>query len=176
MSGLRRAVFLDRDGTLMEDTGYPSRPEDVHTYPGVGEALVRLREAGFLLIVVTNQSGIGRGYFTVEDYERVQGELLRQIAPATIDAAYFAPDEPGVPSARRKPAPGMLLDAAADHRIDLASSFLIGDKQLDVECALSAGVRPVQVLTGYGLKQWDERAEYHAQGMGEAAEWIVGQG
>jgi D-glycero-D-manno-heptose 1,7-bisphosphate phosphatase len=159
----------------MEDTGYPSRPEDVHVYPGTSEALLRMREAGYLLVLVTNQAGIGRGYYTEADYERVQAELFRQIAPATLDGSYFAPDAPGMPSTRRKPAPGMVLEAAQDLQIDLGRSFLVGDKPLDVECALNAGVRPVQVRTGYGAQQPDSRAEYLAQDLADAAAWILRQ-
>jgi len=173
MTGLRPAVFLDRDGTLMEDADYPSRPEDVHVYPASREALRRLREAGYALVVVTNQSGIGRGYFTVEDYERVHAEFVRQLAPAWIDAAYFAPEAPDTPSERRKPKPGMLLEAARDLGLDLGRSFLIGDKRDDVECALAAGVTPVQVLTGKGSAQRDPRAAYVAEEIGAATEWIL---
>lgn len=173
MSALRPAVFLDRDGTLMEDTGYPSRPEDVRVFPAARDALLRLREAGFFLVVVTNQSGIGRGYFTVADYERVQEEFRRQLEPAAVDASYFAPEAPDQPSERRKPKPGMVLDAAREHGLDLGRSFLVGDKRDDVECALNAGVRVVQVLTGKGREQLDARAHHVAEEIGAAAGWIL---
>lgn len=173
MSAARPAVFLDRDGTLMEDTGYPSRPEHVRVYPGASEALRRLREAGFFLVIVTNQSGIGRGYFTEADYERVQEEFRRQLAPAFVDASYFAPEAPDQPSERRKPKPGMVLEAAREHGLDLSRSFLVGDKRDDVECALAAGVRAVQVLTGKGREQRDPRAHHVAGEIGAAADWIL---
>jgi D-glycero-D-manno-heptose 1,7-bisphosphate phosphatase len=173
MSAPRPAVFLDRDGTLMEDTGYPSRPEDVRVYPGAAEALLRFQQAGFALVIVTNQSGIGRGYFSVEDYERVHAELLRQLHPARIDAAYFAPEAPGEPSHRRKPEPGMVFEAARDLGLDLSRSFLVGDKPDDIGCAVAAGVRPVQVRTGKGSSQPDPRALHCAEAIGEAADWIL---
>jgi D-glycero-D-manno-heptose 1,7-bisphosphate phosphatase len=173
MSGLRPAVFLDRDGTLMEDTDYPRRPEDVRLYPAARTALERLRAAGYLLVVITNQSGIGRGYFTVAEYEAVHAEFVRQLAPARIDAAYYAPEAPGTPSERRKPRPGMVLEAALEWGVDLQRSFLVGDKRDDVECARNAGVRAVQVLTGKGAAQRDERAEHVAEEIGAAAEWIL---
>jgi D-glycero-D-manno-heptose 1,7-bisphosphate phosphatase len=147
------AVFLDRDGTLMEEVGYCSDPAKVRVYPGVPEALERLRAAGFRVILITNQSGIGRGYFTEAQYHAVQDEFFRQAAPGTFDASYFCPDVPGVPSTRRKPAPGMVLEAAADFALDLPRSFFIGDKSADVECGHRAGTRTILVLTGYGAEQ-----------------------
>lgn len=152
-SGRNRAVFLDRDGTLMQEVGYCSDPADVRVFPGSGEALRKLKEAGFLTIVITNQSGIGRGMFGEEQYHAVQGEFLRQIGAKSIDATYYCTDVPGVPSTRRKPEPGMVLEAARDYDIDLSRSFFIGDKSLDVECGQRAGTRTILVLSGYGREQ-----------------------
>jgi histidinol-phosphate phosphatase family protein len=145
-----RAVFFDRDGTLMEEAHYCADPADVHVYPGVPEALRRLKAAGFLNIVITNQSGIGRGLITEEQYAAVQAEFLRQVGPGLIDAVYYCPDAPDVQSSRRKPAPGMVLEAAADFSVDLSESFFIGDKAADIECGRQAGTRTILVLTGYG--------------------------
>lgn len=135
----------------MEDAHYLGDPAGVRIYPGVPEALARLRAAGWGVFVISNQSGIGRGIITLEQYHAVQAEFLRQAGP--IDGAYFCPDPPGVPSARRKPEPGMVLEAAAEHAIDLARSWFVGDKALDVECGRRAGTRTIQVLTGYGAAQ-----------------------
>ena len=132
----------------MEEAGYCSDPALVRVYPGVPEALGRLREAGFRLILVTNQSGIARGYFTEREYRAVEAEFLRQIAPAWLDAAYFCSDGPG--AARRKPEPAMVLEAAQDLGIDLAASYFVGDKESDIECGRRAGVRTILVRTGYG--------------------------
>ncbi|MGA3259926.1 MAG: HAD family hydrolase [Bryobacteraceae bacterium] len=137
----RRAVFFDRDGTLMEEVGYCSDPAKVKVISGVPEAIGELKSAGYLAIIVSNQSGIGRGLFTEAQYAAVQQELLRQIGAGRIDASYFCPDAPGVPSLRRKPEPGMVLEAAAEFQIDLAASFLVGDKASDIGCGRRAGTR-----------------------------------
>src|ERR1043166_6223713 len=143
------AVFLDRDGTIMEDTDYCSQPRDVRIFPGVLAALRLLKSRGFKLIIITNQSGIGRGLFTVEQYRAVEAEVLRQLGDGLIDATYFCPDVPGQHSTCRKPAPGMIVNATREHQIDLSRSFLIGDKEIDVECAHNAGVRAIRVRTGF---------------------------
>ena len=148
-----RAVFFDRDGTLMEEVHYCGDPAKVRVLPGVPDALRQLKAAGFLNVIISNQSGIGRGLITEQDYRRVQDELLRQIGPSLIDADYFCPDIPGAPSSRRKPEPGMLLEAAADLDIDLARSWFVGDKRIDIECGQRAGTRTILVLTGYGAEQ-----------------------
>jgi D-glycero-D-manno-heptose 1,7-bisphosphate phosphatase len=148
-----RAVFFDRDGTLMEEVHYCADPAQVKLYPGVPDALRKLKEAGFRTFVITNQSGIGRGLITEAQYRAVEAELLRQIGEGLLNASYFCPDVPGVPSTRRKPEPGMLLEAAADFDIDLAGSYLIGDKSLDIECGRRAGTRTILVRTGYGSEQ-----------------------
>jgi len=152
MSGLR-AVFLDRDGVLMEEVHYCGDPARVKAYPGTGEALQRLRAAGFRTFIVTNQSGIGRGLITEAQYRAVEEELLRQIGPGSIDATYFCADPPGTPSLRRKPEPGMVLEAAANYHLDLARSFFVGDKSSDIECGRRAGTRTILVFTGYGAQQ-----------------------
>jgi len=149
----RRAVFFDRDGTLMEDTHYCGDPALVKVFPGVPEALHRLKEAGFGVFIITNQSGIGRGLISEAQYRAVQAEVLRQAGRDWIDATYYCPDVPGVPSNCRKPEPGMVLAAAAEHRIDLAASYFVGDKSLDIECGRRAGTHTVLVLTGYGSEQ-----------------------
>ena len=147
------AVFLDRDGTLMEEVEYCGDPAKVRVYPGVPEALRRIKEAGWRTFIVTNQSGIGRGLMTEAQYRAVQDELLRQLGAGAIDGVYFCPDPPGIPSTRRKPAPGMVWEAAAAYDIDLGRSFFIGDKSSDIECGQRAGARTILVLTGYGAQQ-----------------------
>lgn len=148
-----RAVFLDRDGTLMEEVHYCGDPAQVRLYPGVCEALRNLKQAGFRLFIVTNQSGIGRGMITEAQYHAVQAELLRQLGHQLIDRSYFCADAPGDVSSRRKPEPGMVLEAAKEFDIDLSRSFFVGDKSSDIECGRRAGTRTVQVLTGYGEVQ-----------------------
>jgi D-glycero-D-manno-heptose 1,7-bisphosphate phosphatase len=166
------AVFFDRDGTLMEDAHYCGDPAEVRVYAGVSEALRKLKAAGFRLFVITNQSGIGRGLITEEQYRAVQAEFLRQLGEDLIDASYFCPDVPGVPSTRRKPEPGMVLEAEADFDIDLVSSWFVGDKSADMECGRRAGARTILVLTGYGAGQ-QATADFVAKDAVEAAERIV---
>jgi D-glycero-D-manno-heptose 1,7-bisphosphate phosphatase len=148
-----RAVFFDRDGTLIEDAHYLGDPGKVRVFPGVPEALAALKHAGFGVFVVSNQSGIGRGLITHVQYHAVHSEFLLQIGPGLIDASYFCPDAPGADSSCRKPEPGMLLRAASEHGIDLTQSFMVGDKAADVECGQRAGTRTILVRTGYGAEQ-----------------------
>ncbi len=155
----------------MEEAGYCSDPALVRVYPGVPEALGRLREAGFRLILVTNQSGIARGYFTEREYRAVEAEFLRQIAPAWLDASYFCADGPG--AARRKPEPAMVLEAAEEFGIDLASSYFVGDKASDIECGRRAGVTTVLVKTGYGSRAVCE-PDFTAENLVSAVELILG--
>jgi D-glycero-D-manno-heptose 1,7-bisphosphate phosphatase len=150
-----RAVFLDRDGTLIEEREYLSRPEQVALFPGAATALRRLREAGFRLVLVSNQSGVGRGYFTLEDVARVNAHLeaLLEKDGAPLDAIYIAPEAPDQPSRGRKPSPQFLFDARDAFGLDLAQSYMIGDKLIDLECGWNAGVKTsILVRTGYGRK------------------------
>src|SRR5437879_5694176 len=116
---LSSAVFIDRDGTIMEDCVHCSDPKNVKIFPGVPEALRRLKSNGFKLIIITNQSGIGRGLFTIKQYRAVEAEVLRQLGNGLIDATYFCPDAPDQHCDCRKPATGMIFDAAREHQLDL---------------------------------------------------------
>lgn len=149
----KSAVFLDRDGTIIEERHYLSRPEEVRLLPGAAEALQRLARAGYLLFLVTNQSGVGRGYFTLADVERVHERLTALLAPHGVRFAevYVAPEAPDQPSQGRKPSPHFLFQARDRHGVDLARSYMIGDKRADLECGWNAGVQAsILVLTGYG--------------------------
>ena len=168
-----RAVFVDRDGTIIQDADYCSAASQVRALEGAASALRRLKDAGFKIIVITNQSGIGRGFFTEKQYRAVEGEVSRQLGSDVIDATYFCPDAPGQPSKCRKPAPGMILQAAKDHDIDLSRSFLIGDKEIDAECAHNAGVRAVRVRTGFDKATEMSCADWVAEDLPAAAETIV---
>ncbi len=170
--GNRRAVFLDRDGTLIEEVNYCNDPKTVRVFPGTVGALQRLRHAGWLTIVVTNQSGLARGKITPEQYEAVNAEFLRQL-PGGIDAVYFAPDHPEKPTPRRKPGTGMLEEAAREHGIDLSRSWMIGDKAIDVECGRRAGCRTVLVRTGYGAALENTGADFIHEGIVEASDMIL---
>jgi D-glycero-D-manno-heptose 1,7-bisphosphate phosphatase len=167
------AVFIDRDGTIIEDAKYCSHPKQVKLFPGALEALRRLKSKGFKLIIVTNQSGIGRGFFTIDQYRSVESELSRQLGHGLIDATYFCPDIPGRHSSHRKPSPGMLLQATQEHQIDLARSFFIGDKEIDVECGRNAGVRTIRVQTGFDQDVSDSTADWTAKDLPAAAQIIL---
>jgi D-glycero-D-manno-heptose 1,7-bisphosphate phosphatase len=171
--GLSAAVFIDRDGTIMEDTDYCSQPKDVRIFPGVLEALQLLKSREFKLIIITNQSGIGRGLFTLDQYRAVESEVLRQLGKGLIDATYYCPDAPGKDSKCRKPAPGMVVKAARDHQIDVSRSFLIGDKEIDVECAHNAGVRAIRVRTGIQRGVTGSNAEWVAEDVPAAVQIIL---
>src|SRR5436853_7571680 len=125
------AVFIDRDGTIMHDADYCSDPKQVQIFDGAAVALRRLKKVGHKIIVITNQSGIGRGFFTEKQYRAVEAEVSRQLGKGLIDATYFCPDAPGQPSKCRKPAPGMVLQAARELNIDVSRSSLIVDKEND---------------------------------------------
>lgn len=153
MSGLRKAVFLDRDGTLNIEKSYLSDPDQLVLFPDVVSSLKQLIGDEYLLFVVTNQSGIGRGYYTEEDMHRVNQRLVEVLKPEgiTFQKIYFAPEAPEVPSYGRKPSPQFLLDAAREFGLNLEDSYMIGDKLSDIECGWNAGVRAsILVRTGYG--------------------------
>lgn len=157
----------------MEDVDYCSDPEKVRSFPGVIEALRRLRDAGFHRIVITNQSGIGRGLMTQEQYAAVEIKLRDLLGEDSIDATYFCPDMPGQKSARRKPRPGMVIEAARDWNIDLQRSFFIGDKASDIECGRNAGVHTILVETGYGKTQRGCAPDFVASDLAAAADYIL---
>jgi len=161
-SPLRRAVFLDRDGTINEEREYLWRTEDFSFIDGAVEAVSMLRNAGYLVVVVTNQSGIGRGYYNEQDLERLHRHMQDELQScgAGVDAYYFCPHHPlhgkgayGTECDCRKPLPGMLMQAADELGIDLANSWMVGDKRADMEAGLAAGCRAILVKTGYGAEE-----------------------
>lgn len=157
----RPAVFLDRDGTLITECNYLSRPEQVCLLPGAADAVRRLRSAGFVCVIVSNQSGVGRGLFTHADLEAVHAEMLRQLhaAGAVLDATYYCTAGPPTPAdpiehPDRKPNPGMLLRAARDLNLDLPSSWIVGDSLRDIQAGRNAGCRSgILVRTGHDLAE-----------------------
>ncbi len=149
------AVFLDRDGTINTEKEYLSNPDLLELYSGVGPALKRLQDAGYSLFIVTNQSGIGRGYYTEADMHAVNRRLEEMLSKdgVVLRKIYFAPEAPEQPSRGRKPSPQFLFDARDEFGIELGRSFMVGDKLIDLECGWNAGVqRSILVRTGYGLK------------------------
>lgn len=169
----RPAVFLDRDGTLMEDPGYVGDPALVKLIPGVPDALRQLKAAGYELVMITNQSGIGRGKFTEKDFEAVQARLFELLGSDLISTTYMCPDVSGIPSLRRKPSPEMILEAGRDLDLDLQRSWMIGDKDIDVQCGRNAGTRSILVLTGQSDESAGNDANYVAKDLQDAADFIL---
>lgn len=149
MNTHRRAAFVDRDGTLIEEVNYLSRIEDLRLFPFTYEAVGLLKAAGFLIIVVTNQSGIGRGIYDEAAMHAIHDEMQVRL-DGMIDAFYHCPHLPCDGCACRKPGLGMIRSAQSEFNIDLAQSWMIGDKKLDIETGRNAGTRTAMVLTGYG--------------------------
>jgi len=184
----RKAVFLDRDGTLNVDTAYPSRYEEVAIYPESYEAVKKLNRAGLLAVVVTNQSAVGRGLLTEDDLNDLHARLSASFAghDARLDAIYFCPHyaQSADPRYRkecdcRKPNPGLGLRAAADLGIDLAGSYMIGDKAEDIIFGMNIRAVPVLVLTGCGreslatLREQGLEPAYVAESILQAADWVL---
>jgi D-glycero-D-manno-heptose 1,7-bisphosphate phosphatase len=175
------AVFVDRDGTLIREAGYLSRVEEVMVLPGTGAGLKRLQDAGFGLFIVSNQSGVGRGYFTMAEVEAVHRHLTAELAREGVkfEKIYVAPEAPDQPSRGRKPSPQFLFDARDEFGVDLGRSYLIGDKLIDLECGWNAGVRrSLLVRTGYGAELERQSPEALSRAvvvddLGAAAEWIL---
>ena len=177
---MNRAVFLDRDGTLNVERHYLHDPEALEIFPGTGAALRRLMDAGFALFIVTNQSGIGRGYYTEADMHAVNERLAEMLAPDGVrfEKIFFAPESPEAESPGRKPSPKFPLDAAAEFGVDLAQSYMIGDKLLDLQCGWNAGVKQsILVRTGYGAEHERDHPETEratvVNGLPEAGKWIL---
>ena len=185
----RPALFVDRDGTLTEEVGYVNHPRRLRLLPRSAEAVRRLNQAAVPAVVVTNQAGVARGYFSPDVLTAVNDELLRQLkeAGASVDGVYVCPHHPsaGAPPYRqecdcRKPRPGLLTRAAADLALDLTRSAVVGDKPSDLEAAARVGARGVLVLTGYGLGEWEYRRttfpvppDHVAGDLLDAVEWFL---
>jgi D-glycero-D-manno-heptose 1,7-bisphosphate phosphatase len=178
-----RAVFLDRDDTLMVNVPYLGDPSRVEIFPEAAQALYALRKAGFLLFVVSNQSGVGRGLITRDQVFAVNAELKRQLDGDYIHAFYNSFSTPDDPYATdRKPSPELLLEAAKIHNLDLAASFFLGDRLSDIECGLNAGCRTVLLTHAKSSRRAapdaDDtiaatKAHYIASTLTDAVNWIL---
>jgi D-glycero-D-manno-heptose 1,7-bisphosphate phosphatase len=184
-------VFIDRDGTLTEEIGYVNHPARLRLLPRSAEAIRRLNQAGIAAVVVTNQAGVARGYFSEEVLKSVNQALLGQLtqAGARLDGLYVCPHHPteGDPPFRmacdcRKPRPGLLTRAAAELALDLGASVIVGDRPSDLETGRAVGTRAVLVLTGYGLGEWEYRRSHfpvppdHVAGdLLDAVDWVLRQ-
>ena len=164
-SGGAAALFLDRDDTIVRDEGYMSRPEQLVLLPGAADALRRARAAGFRLYLVTNQSGIGRGYYALADAEACN-RRLEELCGLRFDGICIAPERPDEPSRYRKPSPAYLLERIEADGLDPARCLAVGDKVSDLECGLAAGVPAVLVARGAtGAPREDAAAFAAARGI-----------
>jgi len=189
MSGVRRAVFIDRDGTISEEVGYVNHVSRYRVFPFAAEAVRALNDAGWLAVLVTNQAGVARGYFREELIGQVHGLLAAELerGGARLDAVYYCPHHPtvGEPPYRldcdcRKPKPGLILRAAEELGLDPARCWMVGDRYSDTELARNAGVRSAFVLTGYGRGElehqsqaWRHRPDLVAENLLEAVRKIL---
>lgn len=179
----RRAVFLDRDGTINVEVQYLHRRDDLQLIPGAAQAIRMLNDAGYLVIVVTNQAGIARGYYDEVTVQTLHEHLTAALAEhgAHLDAIYLCPHHPDFtgPCACRKPEPGMLRQAAAELEIDLRQSWLVGDTISDIGAGRAAGCRTILVRTGYGLQveadvsRQKARPDAIVDDVGAAVQYIV---
>lgn len=188
---MRPAVFLDRDGTVNEEVGYINHIDRFRVFPWAGLSIQKLNAAGIPSILITNQSGVARGYFPEALVQEIHGKLQTELGRhnARLDAIYYCPHHPDgkLEAYRRhcecrKPSPGMLCTAARDHDVDLAASFVISDRYQDLAMAFKAGARGVLVLSGYGKGEhlyfadtWPRQPDYVATDLLEAVDWILKQ-
>jgi D-glycero-D-manno-heptose 1,7-bisphosphate phosphatase len=179
------AVFLDRDGTINREVGYLDDPADLYLIPGAAKAIRLLNEAGIPTIMVSNQAGIGRGYFSVATAEEINEQLVKLLAKhgAHIDAIYYCPHHPSEGCDCRKPEAGMLLQAAREYCIDdMRRALVVGDKASDLDAGHRAGCRTVLVLTGYGeltretFNDCDFQPDYVSTDLLDAVQWVLGEG
>ena len=177
----RRALFLDRDGVINVDTGFVWQAEKFVFIDGVFEACRHARGLGYLLVVVTNQSGIGRGLYTEDDFRKLTRWMCARFAEegAQIAKVYFAPTHPEhaigryrIESPDRKPGPGMILKAQADLGLDLSASALVGDRETDIEAAIAAGVRDKLLLVHEEGAPPSTRADMVVASLGDAVDWL----
>ncbi len=161
----KKALFLDRDGVVINYVPYLSHPEQVTIPMGAGEALQQWQEAGYLLILITNQSGVSRGYFTLSDVDAIHERLRQAYHPfgVAFEDIFICPHHPQENCTCRKPSPQMILEAAKKYHIALERSFFIGDAPSDLDCAIQAGCQPVLLLTGRGKSTENAIANYPIQ-------------
>jgi D,D-heptose 1,7-bisphosphate phosphatase len=180
------AVFLDRDGTLNEDPGYISDPKKVILYPDTGDALALLKKYGFLLIVISNQSGIARGLMTSKEVDAVNNKINQLLSEfkVKIDAFYYCPAHPDFSSKEecmcRKPSPNLIFEAAKEFNVDLQMSYFIGDTVADIQCGKNAGLKTILVSTGKGeesfsiLQKDNNFPTFVAKNLFNACEFVLG--
>jgi len=175
---MRRAICLDRDGTVIHDVGYPREPSQVRLLPGVVAELAELQRRGFLLVLISNQSGVGRGLVAPEQADRVHARVVAELSTHGIhlDGAYYCPHAPEEGCACRKPAIGLLIQAAQELRFDLSRSYMVGDKPSDVTAGRTAGCRTVLLKSEGDHLPATAVADFIADDWQQAARWILFEG
>lgn len=171
----QKAVFIDRDGTLIREVNFLSRVEDLEFFPYTSEAVRLLQDNGFLIIVITNQSGIAREIFAESAMHAIH-EKIQTDLPAKLNAFYFCPHMPNDGCACRKPSTGMIDAACQDFTIDMENSWVVGDKALDIETGFNAGIKTAMVMTGYGKKdvvKLSKQPDCIAENLLEAVKVII---
>lgn len=185
----RPAVFIDRDGTLTKEVGYVNHEDRIELEEGAGQAVAKLNRLGIPVVVITNQAGAARGYFSMEVLIKTRERLYQLLADfgAHLDGYYYCPHHPNgivapynISCDCRKPKPGMILTAARDLDLDLKQSYMAGDKYEDLQLAWNAGTKAIMVKTGYGLGEltyksadWQAQPDYIAKNLAEAVDWIL---
>ena len=179
---LRPAVFLDRDGTICEEVGYLNHISRLMIYPWAAGAIRRLNDAGIPVVVVTNQSGVSRGFFPESLVNEVHRQMVKELgaAGAKVDAIYYCTHRREDNCECRKPLPGLLQKAAAEHALDLARSFVVGDRYADVALAHATGARGIMVMSGYGRGEyelhhhgWPQQPDLVSENLETAVDIIV---
>ena len=181
---LRPAVFLDRDGTIADEVGYLNHLSRFRIFPFAAAAIRRLNDRNLPVIVITNQSGVARGYFPESLVQAVHDRMTQELAAsdARLDAVYYCPHETKDACECRKPKPGMLQHAAREHALDLSRSFVVGDRYGDVQLAHSVAAKAILVRTGYGAGEiewhaakWPLQPDFIADDLSAAVDWILTQ-
>lgn len=171
---MKKTVFVDRDGTIVEDTGYVHKAEDFKLLPNAIEGLRKLGK--FMIFIVTNQSGIGRGVYKLEDFKKFNDRMIEELGKhkIRIEKIYYCPHAPEDNCGCRKPKTKLLEEAKREFEIDLEKSFVIGDQKADIELGKNANCRSILVLTGNGNKTKNEvKADFVAKDLLDAAKWIL---
>ncbi|MDZ7723943.1 MAG: HAD family hydrolase [candidate division KSB1 bacterium] len=174
---MNKAVFFDRDDTIIENVPYNGDPARVNLLPGARRALQRCRDAGFLLFIVSNQSGVGRGYISKDQVHAVNREMIRQLGEHFFKDIYMCYDDPTVQqNGCRKPSPALIEQAAADYDIDLTRSFMVGDADSDIQAGQRAGCRTVRLVQAFSLSSSDSApSSFTASSLIQTVDWILEQ-
>lgn len=180
MEGIRKAVFIDRDDTLCIDVPYCRDPKDLRLFPGAGEAVKKLNDAGFIIVIITNQSGIARGYLTEEDLAQIHEKMKKDLEKvgARVDGIYYCPHHPNDKCDCRKPSPFMVQKAAQDLGLSLERSYVVGDRLMDVQLARNANSKAILVKPPHPLEEFKEaakNADHVSINLTDAVDWILAQ-